>query len=81
MPRDDVPRIQTWREPVDDAHIAVIAFCEFVRRGAYFAASAFLITDRRNWDWRGAGEQHFKDQLNKNNGGRLPYICRARERE
>jgi len=73
--------IRTWREPIDSDNFAVIAFCEFTGYGGYHAASTFLIADKRNWDWRGAGEQHFKEQLIKNHGGRLPYICRACERE
>lgn len=80
MRREDLP-IRTWKEPIDDNNFAVIAFAEYVAYGEYYAAGTFLITEARNWDWRSAGAKHFREQIDKNHGGRLPYICRARNRQ
>lgn len=70
-------RVHTWREPVDGATAAAIAFCEMIYRGGYHRYTTFLLVDAHAWDWRGRAEAHFREQLMSHHGGHLPYICRA----
>jgi len=73
------PPIHVWREPVDDATVAVIAFVEFVVRGGYYAASAMKLMPADDWRWRQAGKDNLLDCLAKQYGGRVPYVRRARD--
>ena len=72
--------VRTWIEPVDDAHVAVISFCEHASWRGWHAATFFFIANGcpHNWSTRQAyletGEQHFREQLAKRHAGHLPLI-------
>lgn len=71
--------IRVWREPVDGSTVAVIAMVEFVFRGSYHMASAWVLRRNDNLGWRVDGERALREHLLEEHGGHVPYIRRARD--
>jgi|SRR5215472_10355862 len=79
--RSELPPIHVWVEQIDEHVGAVIAHCEAVHHGGYYAASTFLLMDAallppRNWmrHWENAGRSHLGKYLAEHNGSTLPFV-------
>jgi hypothetical protein len=58
---------RTWTEPIDDNAFAAIAEFTETWHGMYFAASTFVLLERRhrNWQWREQVEEKLADELRR----------------
>jgi hypothetical protein len=66
-----------WRERIDDATEAILASCFVISRGCTYGLSVFCIVESKKdgwFNWRAVGEQHFKQCLVRDYGGRLPMV-------
>lgn len=72
--------IRVWREPIDGTTCAVIALVEFIFRGSYHMASAFLLHPVADWrGWHDAGEACLRKEIAEKHGGHVPWVRRAKD--
>jgi|HubBroStandDraft_5_1064220.scaffolds.fasta_scaffold592305_1 hypothetical protein len=71
--------IRTWREPIDQEMVAVIARVDFISHGWYHGAGCFIILHKHDGLWEEKAAQRFRQFIAEKHHGHIPFLWPVRD--